>query len=282
MQVSVIRPGSLVSLKTTIRGGVSYARRDVVPVHAEGAAEVSTWETTRQVADAEEHRAAVEVRGRCRTLIVRHCAQSSFGLLCPMTNESALQSAIIEAQQLADEFNRGATYSRIEVFALLGRIADNDLQAARAIGAEVRDLVAAMERGIKAADPEAIREAANKARQLSGMLDPAVSGAVSDAIKAARSAAREIVRRVEKDGERAADVVAGLQLEALDRARFAVLDIEPATVDSEAAEPSAAADARALDLFGNDSDASADDSAEPMPAPIVAPVPALEFDAIGG
>ena len=133
LQFSIIRPGFLVSLKTTVRGGVSYSRRDIAaPVATDGApaaaadpaAEVSAWETVRAIADAAEHRRAIETRGRCRTLIVRHCAQSSFGLLCPEANEPELSAAIREAQQLADEFNRGARFSRVEVFTLAGRIAD--------------------------------------------------------------------------------------------------------------------------------------------------------------
>lgn len=258
MQVSIIRPGFLVSLKTTVRGGVTYARRDIpAPVATDGAApatetaaEVSAWETVRAIADAAEHKRAIETRGRCRTLIVRHCALSSFGLLCPESNAEALAEAIREAQEHADQFNRGARFSRVEVFALAGRIADNDVQAARAIASEVRDLVGAMQSGIKSADPDAIREAANKARSLAGMLDPDVGLKVSEAIKAARTAAREIVRRVGKAGETAAEVVQSLQLEALDRARFAVLDLEAAPVDAEADEaPAPIIEARALDLM---------------------------------
>ena len=282
LQFSIIRPGFLVSLKTTVRGGVSYSRRDIAaPVATDGApaaaadpaAEVSAWETVRAIADAAEHRRAIETRGRCRTLIVRHCAQSSFGLLCPEANEPALSAAIREAQNLADEFNRGARFSRVEVFTLAGRIADNDVQAARAISSEVRELVAAMESGIKAADPAAIREAADKARNLAGMLDPDVGAKVSDAIKAARTAAREIVKRAGKAGETAADVVASLQLESLQRARFAVLDFEAAATDAEAAAPAAAVDARALDLMPE----TAPDAA-PAPAPVAAPVmPSLDI-----
>lgn len=240
MRVSTIRPGLLVSLKTSVRGGVTYTRRDLATEAAEvGAAEteaaaaaravVSTWETTRVIADAEEHRRAIETRGRCRSVISRECIGSSFGLLCPQARETQLQDAIGEAQRIAAEFNATARHTRIDVFTLTGRVASDDVQAARAIAWEVRELVANMEAGIRAADPAAIREAANKARDLAGMLAPEVAGSVSDAIEAARKAAREIVRRVQRDGERAADVVQSLRLEAFDGSRFAALDLDGAT-----------------------------------------------------
>lgn len=286
MRVSVIRPGYLVSLKTTVRGGVTYQRADLpADAPAYGTVAVSRWETTRAIADPAEHTRAIETRGRCRTMITRVCAPSSFGLLCPQSREPELTEAIRAAQSLADAFNVGATHTRIEVFALAGRVADNDLQAARAIGAEVRELVDSMRDGIAAADPESIREAANKARALAGMLSADASAAVSDAIKAARAAAREIVRRVEKQGETAASVVQSLQLQALDRGRFAVLDVD---VSSETEEPAADAEpmaGRALDLFGLGND-SADDSADPaaggqLCGAMLSAGPAREFDAMG-
>jgi hypothetical protein len=256
MRVSTIRPGLLVSLKTSVRGGVTYTRRDLATETAAGAVEteaaaaaravVSTWETTRTIVDAEEHRRAIETRGRVRSVISRECIGSSFGLLCPQARETELQGAITEAQRIAAEFNATARHCRIDVYTLTGRVASDDVQAARAIGAEVRELVASMQAGIMAADPGAIREAANKARELAGMLAPEVAGNVSEAIEAARKAAREIVRRVEKDGERAADVVQSLRLDAFDGSRFAALDLD----DGPAAAPAPVmpAESRAVDL----------------------------------
>ena len=302
LRTLVIRPGLLVSLKTSIRGGVSYQRRDLA---AETAAEVpetaaaeaariavSTWETTRTIADVEEHRRAVEVRGRCRTIIARHCIASTFGMLCPQSREAELQAAVSEAQALAAEFNAGARFSRVDVLTLTGRVAADDVQAARAIGSEVRELVASMEAGIRAADPDAIREAASKARALAGMLSPEVAGKVSASVEAARAAAREIVRRVERDGERAADVVRSIRLEAFDLGRFPSLDLDGG---AEVA-PVLAVESRAVDLQPDDTPAEVaapapaargldladlDDGAERIPVEMLAAavgmVPALDF-----
>lgn len=277
MYVSTIKPGLLVSLKTSIRGGVTYTRRDLAPefgapvaTEATEAARamVDTWETTRVIADAEEHRRAIETRGRCRTAIVRECIASSFGLLCPQSREAELQAGITEAQRIAAEFNATARHSRIDVFTLSGRVASDDAQAARAIGAEVRELVSAMESGIRAADPAAIREAAAKARALAGMLAPEVSGNVSAAIEAARKAARDIVRRVEKEGEAAADVVQSIRMDAFDGSRFAALDLDAST---EAPAAIMAPESRAVDLL----------TEEPAPvAPVATAAPALEFEGV--
>lgn len=225
MKATLIRPGLLVSLKTTVRGGVSYQKQTIEADHLQGAARVAKWETTRQIQDAVEYEAAIVARGKARTAVSRVCCPSTFGLLCPQANEDQLQDAMTEAQKIADAHNATARCTRLDVFVLTGRIADNDEQAARAIGSEVRDLIAAMESGVRAANPEAIRDAANKARALAGMLSADAKSKVTAAIAEVRSIARDIVSRVEKSGERAADVVTGLKLEALEGARFAVLDL---------------------------------------------------------
>lgn len=225
MQTSIIRPGLLVSLKTSVRGGVSYAKVTLDADHATGVGRLARWETTRQITDAAEHERATTTRGKARSLVHAACCPSAFGLLCPQSKEDELRAAIDEAQALADAHNKTATHTRVDVYVITGRVADSDEQAARAIGSEVRDMITAMEAGVRAADPAAIREAANKARAMSGMLSSDVQKKVSAAIEEVRTVARDIVRRVEKSGEQAASIVNGLQLQRLSDARFAVLDL---------------------------------------------------------
>lgn len=282
MRTTLIRPGLLVALKTTLTGGVSYEKR-TIEEGTDGAASVATWQTTRVIADKAEHEAATVARGKARTAVSRVCCLTSFGLLCPEAEEEKLSAALDEAQRIAEDHNRGAKFTRVEVLAITGRVADSDERAARAIGSEVRELIAAMEAGIRRADPEAIREAANKARALSGMLSADVRGSVSAAIQEARGIAREIVRRVEKSGETAAEVVEGLQLKALQAARFAVLDLEPA---AEAQAPDAPT-GRALDLEPEEGGAEPGDAplprdldldVPPVPAGLMAAAPVRQFE----
>ncbi len=250
MNQTIIRPGLLVSLKTSLTGGVSYEKTELEADHAVedgGQRRRARWETTRHIADAAEHEAAVTTRSKARSLITRVCCPSSFGLLCPQGREAELREAVAAAQVLVTAHNAKATATRVEVFVITGRVADSDEEAARAIGAEVRDLIAAMERGIKAAKPEEIREAASKARALAGMLSEETQRKVNSAIVEARTIASEIVQRVGKAGESAASVVDGLKLAALTEARFAVLDI--AEQDERQATLDLAPDAgRAVDL----------------------------------
>lgn len=76
------------------------------------------------------------------------------------------------------------------------------------------------------------------------MLSADVAGQVSAAIMQAREAARAIVRRVEKAGERAADVVAELQIGKIDAARFAFLDVDAIEAEIQNEAPAA----RGIDL----------------------------------
>lgn len=92
-------------------------------------------------------------------------------------------------------------------------------------------------------DPEVIRDAANKARQIAGMLSADVAGKVGEAIEEARKAARDITKRVIKGAELADVVVRGITTAKLDAARFAVLDL-----DTPAATQAVELTAPALDV----------------------------------
>jgi len=230
MKTSVLKPGYLVSLKTSLRGGVNYARIDIEPDHetADGA-RVAKWETRRAIPDPEEFERASSARSKARALVASVCCTSSFGLLCPSSDEEKLFDAIGAAREVADAHNGGASLTRVEVFVLVGRVAQDDAEAARAIGSEIRELLEAMRAGIAAADPRAIREAATKAKNLGAMLSADVAAQVSGAIVEARAAARAIVARIEKAGETAASVVAQCSTARIESARFAFLDLDEGT-----------------------------------------------------
>lgn len=258
---STLRPGVLVSLKTSLRGGIAYERKNLESDHlTDDGKRTAAWQTRRTIEDPQEHKAATEARGRARTVISAVCSYSSFGLLCPTDREAELTEAIAKAREIAREHNATARRSYLDVYVLVGRIAQDDVEAARAIRSEIRSLLDEMTAGIKAADPEQIRDAANKARQLDQMLSLEVSGKVTAAIKEARQAAREIVKRVQGSASTAAEVVKLIGTERIEAARFAVLDMDegeatPApiigsSIDMESAEPVAmAAGPVSFDLF---------------------------------
>lgn len=249
MQVSTLRPGLLVSLRTSLSGNVSYQTRDIEADHIEAdGSRRAVWETSRTVVDPREHERAIQVRGRCRSLVIAHCAQSSFGLLCPETREAALKDAIRDARVLAEEFNRSTNLTRINVNVIAGRIAADDAEALRSINQEMRELLTAMEEGLQRLDAKAVRDAADKARQLGAMLSPYAQGEVQKAIEVARGAAR----RITKAGETAAIEIDTATLRTIRASRTAFLDLEG---DDEISAPTVTA-GRAVDL-------------DPDPAPIV-------------
>ena len=236
-----LRPGLLVSLRTTIRGGVEYRRVDLdsgteaAPVDVEAAGteatpppdvSVARWETTRIVTDATDYERAKKTRAKASSLIRGACTLSAFGLVCPGADEGKLDAAYAEAMALVDAHNAQANSCRVDVGMLKGHIAQSDELAAKAVAGEVRDLIDAMKDGLAKADVKAIREAANKARQLGQLLDEGTAAKVSKAVEEARSAAKAIVKRVETEGEDAALVIQELSRKHLNEARFMFLDTD--------------------------------------------------------
>lgn len=219
-----IRPGLLIALKSSVTGGVYYERVDL-----DRDARRSKWETTRIVTDPEEHDRAVKTRAKALAEVRAVCSTSAFGLLCPEDKEAELDAAIARAQAIRAEHNASATSVRVEIYALKGRIASTDEEAAKAIGSEVKEMISAMSAGIDKLDPKAIREAATRAKELSAMLADGQAETMTLAIEQARRAARQIVARVEKGGEIAAIVLADIQRGAIERARMTFLDLSEET-----------------------------------------------------
>jgi hypothetical protein len=241
MTHSTLRPGLLVSLKTSIRGNVSYRKQTIEQEHlTEAGAQLARWETERTIADPVEHEAAQKVRSKVRSIISGVCANSAFGMLCPETEAENLEKAIAEGRKLAEAFNSEAKLTRVSVYIMTGRIAPDDVEAVRAINSEVRDLLSDMAEGLQKLDVKTVREAANRAKSLGSMLSDQAQARIQIAIDAARKVAREIV----KAGEQAAQEIDTAAIRKITEQRTAFLDLaegrEIAAVD--------AGPARAIDL----------------------------------
>jgi hypothetical protein len=219
-----------VSLRTSIEGGVSYARRDLdvsgAVVRANDGAQVTRWETIKITVDPQEHAEAVKVRAAARALVTGVTIASEFGQLCPLTREQALTERLARADDMVREYNSRARTCRVTFASLRGRIASDDGQAERAVAGEVRALLASLDSGIRAADPEAIRAAASKAKGLAAMLTDTASERVSAAVREARDAAIEITKRIVKGGEVAETVLAEIKTEAIRTASACFLDMD--------------------------------------------------------
>lgn len=239
--IRTLRPGLLVSLSTSITGNVNYLKVDLENAHVdETGQERAKWETTRIIADRAEHEAAVKVRGQVTYLVNKLCTRSAKWLLCPESKSEELYAAINEAHRMADTFNATATLTHVDFTVIVGHVAADDAEAVKAVATELRNLMETMERGVKAVDPKAIRDAANKAKGISEMLSDTAKSRLDVAITAARQAASKIV----KAGEAAVVEIDTAALAKIDMARTSFLDFDMDMMDVAVPEMSG----RAIDL----------------------------------
>lgn len=226
---TTIRPGLLVSLKTSCRGNVSYRRRDLVQE-----ANMASWETTRTTADAAEYEQAKKVQTTVSNMIRAVCINSSDWLLCPQSRADMFKDACEKARALVTEFNRGAMFTRVELKVLTGKIASDDIEAIKALNSEIANLLGTMQFGVDTLDIKSIRAAANKATQLSAMLSPDAERTVQKAVREARRVARKLA----KQAEGAAGEVDRIAIAAVTEARTAFLDLdqEPVAIERPVAE----------------------------------------------
>ena len=235
LALSTLRPGLLVSLKTSIRGNVSYEKTVLEDETNADGSKNTRWETERKIVDADEHARARKARGKARTLIRSVCTHTAFGMLCPEIDAEKLDAAIEQGQAIVAAFNKTASVTRASVYVLAGRIAADDVQAVKAINSEVRDLLEDMAEGMKNLDVAQIRKSAARAKEVGAMLAPDAQARAYLAIETVRKVAREIV----KAGEQAAVAVDNAAIARVMECRTAFLDIE--TGDVEIAVPQTAA-----------------------------------------
>ncbi len=226
MKASTIRPGLLVAIKTSVTGNVQYSKRTIESERRiDEKTAVASWETERTIADVDEHNRASKVRQEVNHAIRRLCANTAFGNLCPEDRADELAAAIADGRAKVQAFNDEASITRVTIHVIAGRVAADDVEAARAIRAELVEVIADMERGVANLSPEKIREAAVKAKELSEMLTDGAKYNVELAVTAARSAATAINKAV-KAGEQAASAVDQQVLTRLSSARLAFLDVD--------------------------------------------------------
>ena len=253
MTTQIIKPGLLVALSTSVKGGIRYERIDLGTERI-GDTERANWETHREIADKDEYERATQTRNKCSSLIRGACVATSFGLFCPTANELALDTAVEQVAELVENWNRNATHTRIAVFTVKGKIAGDDETAARAIAADMRGLLAQMNDGIKRLDPDAIRAAANAARALGKALDADKQRSVNRAIEQARTAAREIVKRIDDGADGALAALRSVTTTGIEAARFEFMDLDtppqqeikfdaPPAAELDTTEPTPATDA---------------------------------------
>src|SRR5215472_5662935 len=140
LRATTIRPGVLVTLKTSLTGNVRYFTTDIEREHLleNGQTSEAEWNTRRITLDKAEHELAVKTRSKCRSLITGCCTVGNF-LICPVANRDNLEKAIAEAEALARDFNAKAAVTRISVYPALTEVAPDDARWIQLINSEVRD-----------------------------------------------------------------------------------------------------------------------------------------------
>ena len=227
MSIMKLRPGILVSLRTRVVGGVEYERVQLESQRNAGF-DIEKWETTRTIADVEAHERAKVVRSKANSLVRGVCIKSEFGLLCPNKRRDELADAIREARKIVEFHNSASTSISVSVHVIRGEIVDSDTDALQAIADEVQELLAEMDRGVRAGASSVvdIRAAASRAKALGAMLDSRSEERVDDAVQSARRAARDIVRRVKKNGEDALAEIVSENCGTINSMRVAFLEFD--------------------------------------------------------
>lgn len=234
MYTSTLRPGLLVSVKTSIRGNCNYVTTTLEAEHLVGDMKRARWETEKTVLDAAEHERALKVRSLARSAIQTVCAHSDFGLICPEDRADRLRAAVAKARDICAEFNATANVTQVRFNVLVGKVSADDVEAVKAINGEIRDLMDAMANGLKRLDVEAVRAAAIKAKSVGKVLEANAQERVAKAIEVARAAAKDIV----KAGETGSAEIDQIAIQRLTEARTAFLDVD-LEGDTQAPAPAA-------------------------------------------
>ncbi len=241
LTTSTLRPGLLVSLSTQVVGNVHYRTTTIEPERlTEDGGLAGSWKTDKTIADAQEHSIGIETRAAALAMVRGPCARTPFGLLCPEDKRDLLDASISEAQRRVDRFNETAKMTRIKLYVMVGKIAQDDVEAAQKITGEVGELLAAMAAGAENLDVETIRSAANAATSIGRMLSAELQERLSKTVAAARKTARQIVKA--GDSTEVVKIDTAL-IRELTETRAAFLDLEE---PDEIAAP--VTSGRALDL----------------------------------
>lgn len=251
-EVKMLKPGILVSLKTSQTGNRSYKKEELERAHiAEGGVERSRWNTTKIVYDPAEAKAAAQTANRARYLVTRLCADTAHGPLCPVERRDDLNAAIVEAREMVREFNETAVFSRVDVNVICGEIIADDLNTVRALFSETERFMAEMQEGLAELDVKKVRAICVKALDVGQMLSPEAGATMALAVNTAREACKKIVAA----GEQAAAEIDQRAINTIGVARSSFLDFN---ISEDGTEVKAFHAPRALDFAPREYDPDAE------------------------
>ena len=142
-----LKAGYLVSLKTSVTGGIEYLRfnREAnASADTPGAVE-ETFTTKKLTMNPEEHKAAIQVRSKAVYAIRKVAADTPFGYMVPLEQRAALEAALVEAKSYVAAFNAEAKHTYVSFRMVKGLIDDGDHDTALAIAQEAIDALTTLQ-----------------------------------------------------------------------------------------------------------------------------------------
>ena len=260
-ETALLKPGRMVSLRSTVRGGVEYDREDLPtacdcaladgpraevrgPDHAtscpmgEGEA-VKAWKTVRRIKDPVEWKRAKAVRGRAVAKVWHACVFTEFGLVLPDDRRAKFEEILTEQRQLVHEHNKTTQHTHVTLRVLRSRL-ERDEETETSLAAEVDEVVEDMEACAAASDVDGARKTALKAQKLTAIFSSDVAARVMEKVKAARDAATAAAKAAR---DAAKPKVDDEEEEAAKEAKA----VKKAAKEAKAAEAKAAKEAKAAD-----------------------------------
>lgn len=224
-QRMTIAPSLIVARSISRVGGVATSRNLVKNEVGEDGHEHSEWEVSRDVENPEEVRRVSKLIAQQKRVIDKLCARTSLGLLCPKVREPLLLKAIEEVRARVAEENDTLTTCEVTAAFVRGEIVSDEREAAAQIARDIGAAFSDIKMAIAACDVKAIRKAVLGLKGLDAVLPDVQAKALKDATLVARKAATLIAREVDKKGRTIESVRQSINMDALDVARIAFVEV---------------------------------------------------------
>ena len=227
--IGAIEPCYLLVVRCSPRGGLRYERSAVEVAYTPEGEEVSEWDTTRTVADADERREASRLAGDIKRRLERLGRHTEFGVLIRLDRRDEVRETLDQARFEAEEFNKRSTHTWVGLRVVQAQVRGENEDVLRGLVDDLRGNLRRLGDAVSSADVKSIRDIARRLRGYDELLPNVQASALQTAIESARQQATEARRLLEEEGEKLASVQARMDSSPIDVARFALLD--PPTED---------------------------------------------------
>jgi hypothetical protein len=219
----------------SIHGGsaVTYERVDVSTTNTgiEGTndhTEVVVRTVKRTIEAVDEHNAMDALRSRTRARVKAMCADTIIGWLSPSDRRDALRAAIKTVKAEITQANAGSMFYRVSPGVVVASIETDADVAAATVTEALRDAMDGLKDAINNGDVEQMRAIAMGLKGFDALVSDEAADKVRDAIDEARRIAKFVVKETGKKGRQMEQVLMEINTEAIDAARFMLIQQESA------------------------------------------------------